>query len=64
MKDNSDESVQSVLNHLFNEFAILKNSEVVKIEYQLVAGVIYLITFKDKSINDQYVCKAFYSLSG
>lgn len=64
LKGNSDESVQSVLNHLFKEFTILKNSEVVKIEYQLVAGVIYQITFKDKSISDQYVCKVFYSLSG
>lgn len=53
-----------MLNHLFKEFTILKNSEVVKIEYQLVAGVMYKITFKDESFSGQYYCKVFYSLSG
>ena len=64
LRDQSDESIRSVLDHLFKEFSILKNLKVVKIEYQMVAGVIYLIHFKDKSINDQYICKVFYSLSG
>ena len=38
--------------------------EIVKIEYQLVAGVIYLIHLKDKSksINEEYISKVFYSL--
>lgn len=52
------------MDHLFKEFTILKNLEVIKIEYQIVAGVIYMIYFKDKSINDQYICKVFYSLTG